>query len=86
MLRLGEVDHALCGGVSESTHTFGIFASFKSRGALAHHDDATKASRRSIKIATASSSPKGAAYTSWSVSTTPGVAAPKSTANSSAMR
>lgn len=45
MLRLGEVDQALCGGVSESTHTFGIFASFKSQGALAHHEDATKASR-----------------------------------------
>ena len=45
MLRLGEVDVALCGGVSESTHTFGIFASFKSQGALAEHDDPTKASR-----------------------------------------
>jgi 3-oxoacyl-[acyl-carrier-protein] synthase II len=45
MLRLGEVDLALCGGVSESIHTFGIFASFKSQGALASHVDATKASR-----------------------------------------
>jgi 3-oxoacyl-[acyl-carrier-protein] synthase II len=45
MLRLGEVDLALCGGVSESIHTFGIFASFKSQGALASHADATKASR-----------------------------------------
>ncbi len=35
MLRLGEVDLALCGGVSESIHTFGIFAGFKSQGALA---------------------------------------------------
>lgn len=45
MLRLGEVDLALAGGVSESIHTFGIFASFKSQGALATHDDPTKASR-----------------------------------------
>ena len=35
MLRLGEVDQALCGGVSESIHTFGIFASFAAQGALA---------------------------------------------------
>ncbi|MBT6584460.1 MAG: beta-ketoacyl-[acyl-carrier-protein] synthase family protein, partial [Gammaproteobacteria bacterium] len=45
MLRLGEVDLALAGGVSESIHTFGIFASFKSEGALAEHQDPTKASR-----------------------------------------
>ncbi|HEV3344776.1 MAG TPA: beta-ketoacyl-[acyl-carrier-protein] synthase family protein [Pirellulales bacterium] len=45
MLRLGEVDVALAGGVSESIRTFGIFASFKSQGALASHDDPTKASR-----------------------------------------
>jgi 3-oxoacyl-[acyl-carrier-protein] synthase II len=45
MLRLGEVDVALAGGVSESIHTFGIFASFKSQGALASHDDPAKASR-----------------------------------------
>ena len=45
MLRLGEVDLALAGGVSESIHTFGIFASFKSQGALATHADPTKASR-----------------------------------------
>ena len=45
MLRLGEVDFALAGGVSESIHTFGIFASFKSEGALAEHEDPTKASR-----------------------------------------
>ena len=45
MLRLGEVDVAVCGGVSESIHTFGIFASFKSQGALASHDDPAKASR-----------------------------------------
>jgi 3-oxoacyl-[acyl-carrier-protein] synthase II len=45
MLRLGECDLALCGGVSESIHTFGIFASFHSQGALARHDDPQKASR-----------------------------------------
>jgi len=45
MLRLGECDLALAGGVSESVRTFGIFASFKSQGALATHDDPTKASR-----------------------------------------
>jgi len=45
MLRLGECDLALCGGVSESIHTFGIFASFHSQGALATHSDPTKASR-----------------------------------------
>ena len=45
MLRLGECDLALSGGVSESIHTFGIFASFNSQGALARHADPTKASR-----------------------------------------
>jgi 3-oxoacyl-[acyl-carrier-protein] synthase II len=45
MLQLGEVDLAIAGGVSESIHTFGIFAGFKSQGALATHEDATKASR-----------------------------------------
>ena len=45
MLRLGEVDFALCGGVSESIHTFGIFAGFKSQNALATHEDPKKASR-----------------------------------------
>jgi len=45
MLRLGEVDLALAGGLSESIHTFGIFASFKAQGALAHHDDPARASR-----------------------------------------
>ena len=45
MLRLGEVDIALAGGVSESIHTFGIFAAFKAQGALAHHADPNKASR-----------------------------------------
>ncbi len=45
MLRLGECDLALAGGVSESIHTFGIFAGFASQGALASHEDPTKASR-----------------------------------------
>jgi 3-oxoacyl-[acyl-carrier-protein] synthase II len=45
MLQLNEVDLALAGGVSESTGTFGIFAGFKSQGALGSHDDPTKASR-----------------------------------------
>ena len=45
MLRLGDCQIALCGGVSESIHTFGIFASFNSQGALAKHEDPTKASR-----------------------------------------
>jgi 3-oxoacyl-[acyl-carrier-protein] synthase II len=45
MLRLGECDLALAGGVSESIHTFGIFASFKSQGALASHEDPSRASR-----------------------------------------
>ncbi|MDP1561670.1 MAG: beta-ketoacyl-[acyl-carrier-protein] synthase family protein [Pirellulaceae bacterium] len=45
MLRLGECDLALAGGVSESIHTFGIFAGFASQGALATHEDPTKASR-----------------------------------------
>lgn len=45
MLRLGEIDFALAGGVSESCRTFGIFASFKSQGALAEHGNPNKASR-----------------------------------------
>ncbi len=44
-LRLGEVDVALAGGVSESIHTFGIFAAFNAQNALARHEDPTKASR-----------------------------------------
>ncbi|HIF41704.1 MAG TPA: beta-ketoacyl-[acyl-carrier-protein] synthase family protein [Planctomycetes bacterium] len=45
MLQLGEVDQALAGGVSESIHTFGIFASFKAQGALGSHADPTRVSR-----------------------------------------
>jgi 3-oxoacyl-[acyl-carrier-protein] synthase II len=45
MLLLGEVDLALCGGISESPGSFGIFASFRAQGALALHEDPTRASR-----------------------------------------
>jgi 3-oxoacyl-[acyl-carrier-protein] synthase II len=45
MLQLGIVDLALAGGVSESIHTFGIFASFRAQGALAKHDEPARASR-----------------------------------------
>ncbi|MDY6853295.1 MAG: beta-ketoacyl-[acyl-carrier-protein] synthase family protein [Thermodesulfobacteriota bacterium] len=45
MLRLKEVDLALAGGISETPHTFGVFAAFKNEGALASHTDPTKASR-----------------------------------------
>ncbi len=45
MLRLREVDLAIAGGVSESIHTFGIFASFPSQGALARHEDPAQACR-----------------------------------------
>jgi len=45
MLRLGEVDMALAGGISESVGSFGIFASFKAQGALGQADDPRLASR-----------------------------------------
>jgi 3-oxoacyl-[acyl-carrier-protein] synthase II len=45
MLLLDEVDLALAGGVSETIHAFGAFASFRSEGALASHADPEKASR-----------------------------------------
>jgi 3-oxoacyl-[acyl-carrier-protein] synthase II len=44
-LRLGDCDQAIVGGVSESIHTFGIFAGFQNQGALAEHEDPCKASR-----------------------------------------
>ncbi len=44
-LMLNEVDIAIGGGVSESIHTFGIFAGFNSQNALARNDDPNKASR-----------------------------------------
>ncbi|OGO08112.1 MAG: beta-ketoacyl synthase [Chloroflexi bacterium RBG_13_60_13] len=45
MLQLGEIDLALGGGVSESIHTFGVFASFKNEGALASHAEPNRACR-----------------------------------------
>lgn len=45
MLQLGEVDLALGGGVSESIHTFGIFASFRAEGALGTGEDPARVSR-----------------------------------------
>jgi len=45
MLMLGEVDVAVAGGVSESIRSFGIFAGFRSQGALATHEDPNRASR-----------------------------------------
>ena len=44
-LILGECDVAICGGVSESTESFGIFAGFKSQNALAINEDPNKASK-----------------------------------------
>jgi 3-oxoacyl-[acyl-carrier-protein] synthase II len=45
MLLLHEVDLALSGGVSECTGSFGIFAGFRSEGALASHPDPARACR-----------------------------------------
>ncbi len=45
MMRLGEVDMALAGGISESTGSFGIFASFQAQGALGSADDPRQACR-----------------------------------------
>ncbi len=45
MMRLGEVDMAFAGGISESVGSFGIFASFKAQGALAEAKDPRLASR-----------------------------------------
>lgn len=44
-LLLGECDLAIAGGVSESIHTFGIFAAFAAQNALAINDAPEKASR-----------------------------------------
>lgn len=44
-LLLEEVDFVFAGGVSESIHTFGIFAAFAAQNALATHPDPAKASR-----------------------------------------
>lgn len=43
MLRAGEVDICLAGGVSESTETFGIFAAFAAQGALGSNEDSSLA-------------------------------------------
>ncbi len=45
MMRLGEVDMALTGGISESTGSFGIFASFQAQGALGAASDPREACR-----------------------------------------
>jgi len=45
MLRLGEVELALAGGVSEVIRGFGAFLSFRNEHALASHPDPTKACR-----------------------------------------
>ena len=45
MMRLGEVDMALAGGISESTGSFGIFASFQAQGALGSAEDPRQACR-----------------------------------------
>lgn len=45
MLSLEDVDVALAGGVSETIHAFGVFASFRNENALASHPDPMKACR-----------------------------------------
>lgn len=45
MMRLGEIDMALAGGISEVTGSFGIFASFKAQNALGEGNDPRKVSR-----------------------------------------
>ena len=45
MLQLKEVDMALVGGISESTQSFGIFASFQAQGALGAAEDPNCACR-----------------------------------------
>ncbi len=45
MIRAGEVEFALAGGISESTHTFGIFAAFNAQGALGSNDDPALATK-----------------------------------------
>jgi 3-oxoacyl-[acyl-carrier-protein] synthase II len=44
-LLLDEVDLAICGGISESPATFGIYAAFAAQGALGSNEDPTKVSR-----------------------------------------
>lgn len=45
MMRLGEVDMAFAGGISECVGSFGIFASFKAQNALGVADDPRRATR-----------------------------------------
>lgn len=45
MLRLGEIDMAFAGGISESVGSFGIFASFKAQNALGQAEDPKLATR-----------------------------------------
>ncbi|MFT5698106.1 MAG: 3-oxoacyl-[acyl-carrier-protein] synthase II [Desulforhopalus sp.] len=45
MLRLGEIDMAIAGGISESVGSFGIFASFKAQNALGEASDPKLATR-----------------------------------------
>ncbi|MCP3888809.1 MAG: beta-ketoacyl-[acyl-carrier-protein] synthase family protein [Desulfobulbaceae bacterium] len=45
MMRLGEIDMAIAGGISESVGSFGIFASFKAQNALGEADDPRLATR-----------------------------------------
>lgn len=45
MMRLGEVDMAFAGGISECVGSFGIFASFKAQNALGSADDPRLATR-----------------------------------------
>lgn len=45
MMRLGEIDMAIAGGISESVGSFGIFASFKAQNALGFAEDPRLATR-----------------------------------------
>jgi 3-oxoacyl-[acyl-carrier-protein] synthase II len=45
MIKAGEVDWAIGGGLAESVQCSGIFAAFNSQGALGNHEDVTMASR-----------------------------------------
>lgn len=45
MIRAGEVEWCLAGGISESTHTFGIFAAFNAQGALGSDADPSLATK-----------------------------------------
>ena len=81
MLLLDDCDMALAGGVSESIHTFGIFASFRSQGALAEHRIRRGRHAPSTSAATASSWPREGAFLYWSGWKTHAGAGPRFTAN-----